>query len=90
MLPRSSDAALGSLVPRFAVEARAAMQAYLADLFPDEDNEEERETAPVAEPTPLPVTLPEPLRAELAATHAARHNWFVEGGWQQRDVHGTY
>jgi transposase len=102
-----ANADLDSLTPRFAVEARAAIQAHLAALFPDEDTQEEQpegsggpaevpmRTLPSANtlpplPTQLPVTLPELLRAELAAANAARHDWIVEEGRPQRDVHGYY
>jgi hypothetical protein len=36
-----ADAALDSLVPRFAVEARAAIHAHLEALFSDETNQQE-------------------------------------------------
>src|SRR6266852_4913731 len=84
----NANADLDSLTPRFAVEARAAMQAHLAALFDCEDA-----TAPVAigpTPLPLPVVLSEAEREELATENAARHDWIAEEGRQQREVHGLY
>ncbi len=68
----NANADLDSLTPRFAVEARAAMQAHLAALFAEEDAESEQQevsadsadmpandaTAPVAlRPAPLPLPI---------------------------------
>src|SRR5258708_14786591 len=41
----NANADLGSLTPRFAVEAREAIQIHLAALFPEGDNEPEHEIA---------------------------------------------
>ncbi len=41
----NANADLDSLTPRFAVEAREAMQTHLAALFPEGDNEPEHEIA---------------------------------------------
>src|SRR5256886_2144960 len=41
----NANADLDSLTPRFAVEARAAMQAHLAALFAEEDSQQEPQTA---------------------------------------------
>jgi transposase len=41
----NANADLDSLTPRFAVEARAAMQAHLAALFAEEDSHQEQQTA---------------------------------------------
>ena len=41
-----ADASLDSLAPRFAVEARAALQAHLAALFPDEMIQDAHDAAP--------------------------------------------
>src|SRR5262249_5571511 len=74
-----ADAAMDSLVPRFAVEALEALQAHLAALFPDERTSEtlatreESETAPeVCTPTqdsaparPPEVRPPMPLPVDL-------------------------
>jgi hypothetical protein len=102
----NANADLDSLIPRFAVEARAAIQTHLAALFLDEDSKPEPQQAatevvaappeatstegvcPV--PTPLPVVLPEAEQEELAQENAARHDWIVEEGRQQREVHGLY
>src|SRR5207245_2883379 len=79
----NANADLDSLTPRFAVEARAAMQAHLATLFFAEDAQQEASgdcagtsnaaaTSPVAIcPTPLPppVVLSEAEQEELAQEH---------------------
>jgi hypothetical protein len=108
-----ANAALDSLTPRFAVEAREAIRAHLDALFPrevaqeppepaagtpdgapdDVSSEGEAEVTPLPArllPTPLPVTLQALGQKELAATNAARHDWIVEEGRQQREVHGRY
>ena len=43
----NANADLDSLTPRFAVEAREAIQAHLAALFPDQDKEQEQQVAVV-------------------------------------------
>ncbi len=101
----NANADLDSLAPRFAVEAREAIQEHLAALFAPEpgkaeDTEDSRSGAPLPErlpqdascalPTPLPVTLSEAGREELAVDNAARHDWIAQGGRQQRAVHGLY
>jgi hypothetical protein len=49
----NANAALDSLTPRFAVEARAAIQAHLAALFAREDaQQEQRETSADGPDTP--------------------------------------
>src|SRR5438046_1908312 len=51
----NANADLDSLTPRFAVEARAAMQAHLAALFSEEDAKPEQQKAAPEEafaPTP--------------------------------------
>jgi transposase len=97
-----ADASMDSLVPRFAVEARAAIHAHLDALFSDETTPPEPQAVPDPEqadaawspipapPTPLPAALSEPERAERAAANAARHDWIAEAGRPQREVHGYY
>jgi transposase len=103
-----ADAALDSLVPRFAVDARSALQAHLAALFSDEPGQDAPSAAAGADtaagaqdavqtcppaspsPTPLPVDLREPGYEVLAKANALRHDWFADGGRQQREVHGLY
>src|SRR5436190_23896634 len=73
----NANADLDSLTPRFAVEARAAIQAHLAALFTEEDaGHEQREAeaaradTPQAE-APAPVAIgstPLPLPVVLSAT----------------------
>jgi transposase len=55
-----ADASLDSLVPRFAVEAREALQAHLAALFPDETIQDAHDAAP-----------DEASKADAVAPHAA-------------------
>jgi hypothetical protein len=98
-----ADAALDSLTARFAVEARAPIQAHLAALFPEEtrrhllqatpDQEQPgaaRSLVPPTPLTPLPVVLSDSQREDLATTNAARHDWIAKEGQQQREVHGVY
>jgi transposase len=80
-----ADAALDSLVPRFAVEAREALQIHLAALFPNESthdgeaNGQERggerggtpETIAPAQDTDL-AHVPEPSSAQLSPVPARR------------------
>jgi transposase len=95
----NANADLDSLAPRFAVEAREAIQHHLAALFapepsPPEQTEASATTPEQEEPPPLPPpltnVLSEEAREELATENEARHNWIAEEGRQQRDVHGSY
>src|SRR5260221_4356134 len=97
-----ADAAMDSLVPRFAVEARAAIHAHLDALFaeeptppappatPDPEQTEAAWPPTVAAPTALPVALRAPEREQLAAANAPRHDWIAEAGRPQRQVPGLY
>jgi hypothetical protein len=98
-----ADAAMDSLAPRFAVEARAAIQAHLDALFADNattplespagPNPEQTEAArppAAASPTSLPAALSALEREGLAAANAARHDWIAQAGRPQREVHGLY
>jgi transposase len=91
----NANADLDSLAPRFAVEAREAIQAHLAALFAPEPGKPENveastrdeglaEHLPVDASSPSPVALStvisEAQREELAADNAARHDWIAEGG----------
>jgi hypothetical protein len=93
------------LSPRFAVEAREALQQHLAALFapePSPPEHTEASAAPPAQaeppsqevspplPPPLPIVLPEGTREELATENAARHDWIAQEGRQQREVRGSY
>jgi hypothetical protein len=101
----NANADLDSLTPRFAVEARAAIQAHLDTLFEDTQQEQPPTAAegadlPQTEPTapiangatslPLLINLSQAEQEELASEHAARHDWIAEEGRQQREVHGLY
>jgi transposase len=97
-----ADAAMDSLAPRFAVEARAAIHAHLDALFAEEPTPAEPQVMPDPEQTPvarspaptpltpLPVVLSAPEREQLAEANAARHDWIAEAGRPQREVHGLY
>ena len=97
-----ADAAMDSLVPRFAVEARAAIHAHLDALFAEEPTPPEPPATPdpeqteaawpptAAAPTSLPVALSARERELLTAANAARHDWIAEAGHPQREVHGLY
>jgi transposase len=100
-----ANADLDSLTPRFAVEAREAIQEHLRALFAEateqqesteETNREGSAPQPLPEstacqpPTPLPVVLDDAQREELSAENAARHDWIADEGRQQREVHGSY
>jgi len=99
-----ANADLDSLTPRFAVEARVAIQEHLAALFPAGASQQEQqegtadrppseglsEIVITPEPSPLPVILTEAEREELASEQAGRHDWIAEQGKPQREVHGLY
>ena len=101
----NANADLDSLAPRFAVEAREALQEHLAALFasePAQSEENEEQSANPLPPegqledpcSPTPFTLPtgisEACREELVEENTARHDWIVQEGRQQRDVYGSY
>ena len=101
----NANADLDSLAPRFAVEAREAIQEHLAALFA-QNQHSLRKPRKAARDAPLPEHLPENTscpsprlclssslrqqREELATDNAARHDWIAEEGRQQREVHGSY
>src|SRR5690242_19555442 len=93
----NANADLDSLTPRFAVEARAAIQQHLNELFAQETGQQEsaeetgKEAAaaePLPEstasepPAPVPVVLSEAEREELAAANTARHDCIEQEGRQ--------
>jgi hypothetical protein len=101
----NANADLDSLAPRFAVEAREALQEHLAALFESEsaqpENSEDQpvnalpperqlEETCVSQPVLLPTRISEARREELAEENTARHDWIAEEGRQQRDVYGSY
>ncbi len=101
----NANADLDSLTPRFAVEAREALQHHLSALFAQEtpkpeSAEEPSKDAPTSEPLPestacqpptlLPVVLSDAQREELSGDNAARHDWITQEGRQQREIHGLY
>jgi hypothetical protein len=100
----NANADLDSLTPRFAVEAREAIQHHLSALFaevaPQPESEECSNDAPVPESlsesatclslTSLPVALSDAQREQLTADNAARHDWIAEEGRKPREVHDLY
>jgi hypothetical protein len=93
------------LSPRFAVEAREALQEHLATLFEPEaaqpENSEEQSAnglppeGPLQEtcsstPLSLPTRIAESRREELSEEHTARHDWIAQEGQPQRAVYGSY
>ena len=101
----NANADLDSLAPRFAIEAREAIQEHLTALFASEpaqseNVEESSGNASLPEPLPadtsallpttLPTAIPEAQYEELAEDNASRHDWIAEGGKQQREAHGLY
>jgi len=85
-----ANADLDSLTPRFAVEARAALQTHLTTLFPPDSLPTEPEENRFPEPPVLPVRLTDTQRAELVSQNEARHDWVAEAGQPQREAHGIY
>lgn len=99
----NANADLDSLTPRFAAQAREAIQEHLAALFASEPAPPEQTETPTAipaqeeppspeasPPLSLPTTLSEGEHEELATENAARHDWIAQQGRQQREVHGSY
>lgn len=90
----NANAAYTSLTPRFALEARAALQEHLVALFPQDEAQDQFNTpkevasCEVVTPPLLPVAVPEEMRQELTAFNEARHDWIAEEGRQQREVIG--
>ncbi len=80
-----ANASVESVKPRFAVEA------HLACLFPEQEEQEEGEQpgercASEKAPEVLPLDLPQAEQEALAAQNAARHDWIVAAGAQNRAV----
>jgi hypothetical protein len=73
-----ANAALDSLMPRFAVEA------HLGTLFADPAAPSSADLPPAL--LQLPLALPDPVSAELASTNGSRHDWLAAIGQPQRDV----
>ncbi len=101
----NANADLNSLAPRFAVEARQALQEHLAALFQAEaaqsENSEEQsakqlpseaqqEESCSSSPVLLPTRISEARREELAEENTARYDWIAQEGRQQRDVSSSY
>jgi len=101
----NANADLDSLTPRFAVEAREAIQEHLTALFTSEPEQPEAteqnstdvplcqllpEDACSPLPISLPTVIPEARREELSTDNATRHDWIAEEGRPQREVHGRY
>src|SRR6266700_314657 len=102
----NANADLDSLTPRFAVEAREAIQEHLVALFAGEEAKQENakernssdgslaECLPADTSSPSLTTLPPvstaALQEELAAHNAARHDWIEQEGRKPREVSGQY
>ncbi|MDQ5852536.1 MAG: transposase, partial [Chloroflexota bacterium] len=71
------------MLPRFYVEA---MNEHLAALFPKADPSPQEPFAFNTAPLRLPLDLSAEAEAALALRNAARHDWMVELGHQQRGV----
>jgi hypothetical protein len=87
----AANASLDSFPPRFAVEARAALQKHLAALFPEEAPRATTTSAqefPVeaAKPIPLPVEVCDQVRQELTARNEARQDWISREGRPELEV----
>jgi len=88
----NANADLDSLTPRFAMEARAAVQAHLTALFAEEESQPE-ETEVVASlpegtssevrtstvPLALPVVLPQAEQEELASENVVKFYALLQG-----------
>jgi hypothetical protein len=83
-----SNADLDSLTPRFAVEARAAIQTYLAALFSEEESQPEPQTAATEVVAASPeATLPRtPMRLKIGGTHLGYHVHYVVDGGKARVI----
>ena len=99
----NANADLDSLTPRFAVEAREAMQAHLAALFAEEDAQRKPQEAGGASADTPQISTPMPLHPSLCLSSSpkqSKRNWRAriwrgttgshEEGRQQREVHGLY
>jgi hypothetical protein len=79
----NANAALDSLVPRFAVEARLAALFGIEEPT-EEPRPQEESTMLVAcestAPVVLPVALPEALQEELTSVNTTRHDGTLTGG----------
>jgi transposase len=87
----NANADLDSLTPRFAVEARAAIQSHLAALFADEESQQEPQTAAaeVVAATPegtltegMMCAMPTPLPIPLSQTE---HEEFAQDNAARHD-----
>jgi len=73
-----ANASIDSLQPRFAVEA------HLARLFEEKDEDGSDDPGGDSGPTHMPVALTEEARADLAERAADRHDWIGETGRPDR------
>jgi len=86
----NANADLDSLTPRFAVEARAAMQAHLAALFAEEGRQQ-REVHGLYQRTAdfkVSTTDPDasPMRLKGGGTHLGYHTHYVVDGGKARII----
>ena len=94
-----ANASLDSLTPRFAVEAHLATLFGAETEGAQEEGDQHTPQAEVSSndpvkqeethvPTPLPVALSQEEHEDLSQHNAARHDWLVEWGAQDRSVTG--
>jgi hypothetical protein len=79
-----ANASVGSMAPRFAVEA------HLETLFGSQSQEAESHSEQAdegqASPTMLPTALAEDPSEQLGEVNSQRHDWIAEAGRQNRAV----
>ncbi|MDP9312009.1 MAG: IS1182 family transposase [Chloroflexota bacterium] len=74
--------------PRFYVEA---VNAHLADLFPQDEQASARFTKPPAHVEQLPLKLPREVQTEPRVVPLKRQNWIAQMGRPDRDTtYGSY
>jgi transposase len=78
-----ANASVESMVPRFAVAARA----HVDDLFALDEGARGPQPPPVHTEAPVLLGPPTPEAAALERANAARHDWFAQGGRQDRSRH---
>jgi transposase len=78
-----ADASVESVVPRFAVAARA----HVDDLFAVDEGAEGPQPPVAAAEEPARIGPSEQEDPGLAAANASRHDWLARGGRQERDRH---
>jgi transposase len=75
-----ANASLGSIAPRFAVEA------HLGELFADGASDEPSPDAGNNQPVELPVPITDAERRQLAHANEERHDWLARHGAPDRTI----